>query len=253
MKRHYSIKNKRKKIFSVEKNIALTSEKSIQFLINLKSKFPLLVLGLLSINLVSKYSVQSLTLSEKVAFCEEYAGSNVPFYDTDFLYKYERFYNFCMKDIEKKIIRYSYEKERGYFSPAERQEMKNKMENISSERQANCEETRKEISPGFFACDLVIGKGATASGGNYVFVEYIGKILNGIQFDTSFARASFFSFTIGEREVIKGWDQGITGMKEGGIRKLVIPPGLAYGSQEKGEMIPPNSTLVFLVHLLKVN
>ena len=64
---------------------------------------------------------------------------------------------------------------------------------------------------------------------------------------------NFFPFTIGQGNVIKGWDQGLKNMKEGGIRKLIVPPELAYGSQNKGEKIPPNSTLIFLVHLLKVN
>jgi len=100
---------------------------------------------------------------------------------------------------------------------------------------------------------LVMGKGSNASKGDYVFVEYIGENLNGIEFDSSYGRPSFFPFTIGQGNVIKGWDQGVKNMKEGGIRKLIIPPELAYGDQNKGEKIPPNSTLVFLVHLLKVN
>ena len=116
-----------------------------------------------------------------------------------------------------------------------------------------CKETQKELSPGFFTCDFVIGKGRNASEGDYVFVEYIGENLNRIEFDSSYGRPSFFPFTIGQGNVIKGWDQGLKNMKEGGIRKLIVPPELAYGSQNKGEKIPPNSTLIFLVHLLKVN
>ena len=98
-----------------------------------------------------------------------------------------------------------------------------------------------------------MGKGRSASQSNYVFVEYIGENINGIEFDSSYGRPSFFAFTIGQGNVIKGWDQGVKNMKEGGIRKLIIPPELAYGNQNKGEKIPPNSTLIFLVHLLKVN
>ena len=150
-------------------------------------------------------------------------------------------------------MKLSYEKERGNLTPIERKEMKNKLLDISSAKQSKCEKTKKELSPGFFVCDLVLGKGSNASKNDYVFVEYIGKNLNGTEFDTSYARPSFFPFTIGQGKVIKGWDQGVKGMKEGGIRKLIIPPELAYGNQNKGDKIPPNSTLVFLVHLLKVN
>ena len=131
--------------------------------------------------------------------------------------------------------------------------MKNKLLNISSKKKSKCKETKKELSPDFFICDFVIGKGRNASEGDYVFVEYIGQNLNGIEFDSSYRRPSFFPFTIGQGNVIKGWDQGLKNMKEGGIRKLIIPPELAYGSQSKGEKIPANSTLIFLVHLVKVN
>tara|TARA_Y100001968_G_scaffold310895_1_gene332276 strand:- start:222 stop:698 length:477 start_codon:yes stop_codon:yes gene_type:complete len=158
-----------------------------------------------------------------------------------------------MKEVKKQIVRLSFEKERGELSAIERKEMKNKLLNISSKKKSTCKETKQELSPGFFICDLVMGKGRTASEKDYIFVEYIGENLNGIEFDSSYGRPSFFAFNIGEGKVIKGWDQGVKNMKEGGIRKLIIPPELAYGSQNKGEEIPPNSTLVFLVHLLKVN
>ena len=155
--------------------------------------------------------------------------------------------------MKKQILKLSYEKERGQLSPSERKDMKNKLLNISSKKKSKCKETKKELSPGFFICDFVIGKGRNASEGDYVFVEYIGENLNGIEFDSSYGRPSFFPFTIGQGTVIKGWDQGVQNMKEGGIRKLIVPPELAYGSQNKGENIPSNSTLIFLVHLLKVN
>ena len=240
-------------IFVKLKNTTLISQKSIHSFSKWKCRLSLLILGLLPINIVNKYPVRSYPLSEQIAFCENHASSYVPFNDPNYIENYEVVYNYCMKEVKKQTVKLSYEKQRGKLSPVKRKEMRNKLLNIASEKQSKCTETKKEISRGFFVCDLVIGKGLTASEDDYVFVEYIGKNLNGIEFDTSYARPSFFPFTIGEGKVIKGWDQGVKSMKEGGIRQLIIPPELAYGSQNKGEKIPPNSTLVFLVHLLKVN
>ena len=218
-----------------------------------KNKLFLTILGLIPIHIINTYPVKSNSVSEQVAFCQNHASSRIPFNDPKYLKNYEIVYNYCIKEIKKQILKLSYEKERGQLSPGERKDMKNKLLNISSEKDSMCKETKKELSPGFFICDFVIGKGRYASKGDYVFVEYIGENLNGIEFDSSYGRPSFFPFTIGQGNVIKGWDQGVKNMKEGGIRKLIVPPELAYGSQNKGEKIPPNSTLIFLVHLLKVN
>ena len=218
-----------------------------------KYKLSLIILGLIPIQIINTFPVKSYPVSEQVAFCKNYASSRIPFNDPKYLKNYGLVYNFCIKEIKKQILKLSYEKERGQLSPGERKDMKNKLLNISSEKDSICKETKKELSPGFFICDFVIGKGRNASEGDYVFVEYIGENLNGIEFDSSYGRPSFFPFTIGQGNVIKGWDQGVKNMKEGGIRKLIVPPELAYGSQNKGEKIPPNSTLIFLVHLLKVN
>ena len=239
--------------FIKQNSTNLISKKSFHTLLSWKSRLSLLIFGLIPIYIVNKYPVKSYPLSEQVAFCENHASSYVPFNDTNYLENYKIVYNYCMKEVKKQLIKLSYEKERGELSAIERKEMKNEMLNIASQKQSKCKETKNQISPGFIICDLVIGKGLTASDGDYVFVEYIGENLDGIEFDTSYARTSFFAFTISEGKVIKGWDQGIKNMKEGGIRKLIIPPELAYGSQKKGEKIPPNSTLFFLVHLLKVN
>ena len=101
--------------------------------------------------------------------------------------------------------------------------------------------------------DEVIGTGATAEPGDSVTVNYVGSLTNGTVFDASANHGSAgFTFTLGAGQVIKGWDEGIVGMKVGGKRKLVIPPALAYGSQAVGSVIPANSTLVFEVELLKV-
>jgi FKBP-type peptidyl-prolyl cis-trans isomerase FkpA len=101
--------------------------------------------------------------------------------------------------------------------------------------------------------DLVVGKGASASSGNDVVVHYVGWLENGAQFDSSRARRDPLDFALGAGDVIKGWDQGIEGMKVGGKRKLTIPAALAYGDQGCGGVIPPQATLVFEVELLEVS
>lgn len=101
--------------------------------------------------------------------------------------------------------------------------------------------------------DDVIGKGAEAKAGDMVRVHYVGKLLDGTEFDASRKHGNDgFEFPLGAGRVIKGWDQGVAGMKEGGKRKLTIPPHLGYGERGAGAKIPPNSTLVFDVELLKV-
>jgi len=99
--------------------------------------------------------------------------------------------------------------------------------------------------------DLKIGTGAEAKSGNTVSVHYLGTLLNGTKFDSSYDRSEPFSFTLGQGRVIAGWEQGIPGMKVGGKRKLTIPSSLAYGTRQTGP-IPANSTLVFEVELLEV-
>jgi FKBP-type peptidyl-prolyl cis-trans isomerase FkpA len=100
--------------------------------------------------------------------------------------------------------------------------------------------------------DLVVGKGAVCESGDDVVVHYVGWLTNGQQFDSSRARRDPLDFALGAGDVIKGWDQGITGMKVGGKRKLTIPADLAYGDQGCGGVIPPHATLVFEVELLEV-
>jgi peptidylprolyl isomerase len=99
--------------------------------------------------------------------------------------------------------------------------------------------------------DVVIGTGAIAEPGKKVTVNYVGTLLDGTKFDSSIDRGTPFSFNLGAGQVIRGWEQGIQGMKVGGERKLVIPPAMAYGNQAIGS-IPANSTLQFDVTLLKV-
>jgi FKBP-type peptidyl-prolyl cis-trans isomerase len=99
--------------------------------------------------------------------------------------------------------------------------------------------------------DLKVGDGAEAKKGDTVSVHYTGTLKDGTKFDSSLDRGQPFSFTLGAGMVIKGWDEGVAGMKVGGKRKLIIPAELAYGNQAKGK-IPANSELTFEVELLKV-
>jgi FKBP-type peptidyl-prolyl cis-trans isomerase len=99
---------------------------------------------------------------------------------------------------------------------------------------------------------LVQGKGAAIKTGDKARVHYVGTLQDGKQFDSSRDRKQPFDFTLGQGQVIKGWDQGVVGMKVGEKRKLVIPPSLAYGARGRPG-IPPNSTLTFEVELLGIN
>ncbi|MDQ1709870.1 MAG: hypothetical protein QOG49_1255 [Frankiaceae bacterium] len=101
--------------------------------------------------------------------------------------------------------------------------------------------------------DLVVGDGAEALAGQQVSVHYVGVAFStGEEFDASYNRGEPFRFPLGGGRVIKGWDQGVAGMKVGGRRKLVIPPHLGYGDRGAGAAIKPGETLIFVVDLLGV-
>ena len=108
-----------------------------------------------------------------------------------------------------------------------------------------------ETASGLQYTDLVEGTGATAGKGDKVEVHYVGTLENGSKFDSSRDRDTTFEFKLGAGRVIKGWDEGVAGMKVGGKRKLVIPPDLGYGKRGIGP-IPPNSTLIFEVELIGI-
>jgi len=100
--------------------------------------------------------------------------------------------------------------------------------------------------------DTMIGDGATAEKGQTVSVHYTGWLTDGEKFDSSKDRNDPFQFQLGAGRVIRGWDEGVQGMKIGGTRRLTIPPQLGYGAQGAGGVIPPNATLVFEVELLAI-
>lgn len=119
------------------------------------------------------------------------------------------------------------------------------------------EEARPEgnevtTSSGLQYIDITIGAGATAQAGQNVSVHYTGWLENGQKFDSSVDRGQPFSFPLGVGRVIRGWDEGVQGMKVGGKRKLIIPSNLGYGARGAGGAIPPNATLIFEVELLGI-
>jgi FKBP-type peptidyl-prolyl cis-trans isomerase FkpA len=100
--------------------------------------------------------------------------------------------------------------------------------------------------------DIETGAGAEAQSGQKAKVHYTGWLTNGQKFDSSKDRNDPFEFTLGAGQVIKGWDEGVVGMKVGGKRRLTIPPGLGYGARGAGGVIPPNADLIFEVELLGI-
>lgn len=102
--------------------------------------------------------------------------------------------------------------------------------------------------------NLITGKGTTAKAGDTVTVQYVGVAYSTHKvFDASWNRGQPFTFTLGVGQVIKGWDEGVVGMKVGGRRELIIPPQLAYGASSPGAGIAPNDTLIFVVDLVSVS
>jgi peptidylprolyl isomerase len=111
-----------------------------------------------------------------------------------------------------------------------------------------------ELADGLKYTDTQVGDGAVAQKGYIVAVNYTGWLYKngakGAKFDSSYDRGKPIAFTLGKKDVIAGWDEGISGMKVGGKRTLIIPPSLAYGANGSGGLIPPNATLIFEVELV---
>lgn len=101
--------------------------------------------------------------------------------------------------------------------------------------------------------DIQEGSGKTAEKGKGITVHYTGTLADGTRFDSSHDRNQPLTITLGVGQVIRGWDEGFAGMKEGGKRRLTIPPEMGYGARGAGGVIPPNATLVFEVELLRVH
>jgi FKBP-type peptidyl-prolyl cis-trans isomerase FkpA len=101
--------------------------------------------------------------------------------------------------------------------------------------------------------DLKVGDGAIAESGQSATVHYTGWLTDGTKFDSSLDAGKPFTFRLGAGQVIRGWDEGVKGMRVGGKRKLTIPPDLGYGARGAGGVIPPNATLVFDVELLELH
>jgi FKBP-type peptidyl-prolyl cis-trans isomerase len=134
-----------------------------------------------------------------------------------------------------------------------------KKSNPASETKAAPAEAAKPAAPAATAqaselkmTDSKVGSGAEAVANKKVTVHYRGTLMDGKEFDSSYNRKTPFSFTLGTGQVIKGWDEGVKGMKVGGKRTLMIPPHLAYGERGAGGVIPPNAPLKFEVELLNV-
>jgi FKBP-type peptidyl-prolyl cis-trans isomerase len=116
-----------------------------------------------------------------------------------------------------------------------------------------CEEKGETMTDELIIEDIVIGNGVEAKSSDNVTVDYTGKLMDGSIFDSSKnPNREPFSFTVGIGVVIKGWDDGVPGMKVGGTRRLTIPPSMGYGSQGAGNVIPPNATLIFDIELLGI-
>ncbi len=111
----------------------------------------------------------------------------------------------------------------------------------------------KTTASGLVIETLDEGSGEAASAGQRVTVHYTGWLEDGTKFDSSLDRNSPFQFNLGAGQVIRGWDEGVAGMKPGGKRKLTIPPELGYGAHGAGGVIPPNATLIFEVELLSID
>ena len=126
--------------------------------------------------------------------------------------------------------------------------------NVATEKPHDiAEDQYVQSSTGLKYSDMKTGSGNAAKAGDFVTVHYTGWLTDGTRFDSSVLRQKPFSFALGQGRVIAGWDEGVAGMKIGGMRQLVIPSDLGYGDRGAGGVIPPNATLIFEVELLEIS
>lgn len=105
---------------------------------------------------------------------------------------------------------------------------------------------------GLVVQNIVVGSGKTAENGDTLAAHYVGALENGTVFDNSYNRGQSIQFVLGSGQLIKGWELGLVGMKEGGKRRLIVPAELGYGARGAGNVIPPNATLLFEIELVSV-
>ncbi|MEK7602203.1 MAG: FKBP-type peptidyl-prolyl cis-trans isomerase [Patescibacteria group bacterium] len=122
---------------------------------------------------------------------------------------------------------------------------------LGESSQGGAQQQPQQLPTTLTVTDEVVGTGAEAKAGDTVTMNYVGSLPDGTVFDASAKHGQAFTFTLGVGQVISGWDKGIVGMKVGGKRKLIIPPDMAYGNRDLGS-IPPNSTLIFEVEMVKI-
>jgi FKBP-type peptidyl-prolyl cis-trans isomerase len=122
----------------------------------------------------------------------------------------------------------------------------------STEPAASASAVPAKAPAGLVKEDIKVGTGPEAKTGDHVAVQYTGTLTDGTKFDSSRDRNEPFDFALGAGQVIKGWDQGVVGMKKGGRRKLTIPSDLGYGKQGSPPKIPPDATLVFDIELISI-
>lgn len=109
------------------------------------------------------------------------------------------------------------------------------------------------MTDGLLIEDLVIGTGEVACAGKSLSVNFTGCLANGQIFDTTANRGEPLWFPLGQAYVIRGWDEGVPGMRVGGVRRLLVPPELAYGENGYGPLIPPGASLIFEIELLRIH
>jgi FKBP-type peptidyl-prolyl cis-trans isomerase len=130
--------------------------------------------------------------------------------------------------------------------------IKSQSNTTNRNQQSPTMESTQDPQQSLVITDITEGSGPESKNGDTLVVHYVGTLQDGTKFDSSRDRGTPFSFTLGEGKVIRGWEEGMLGMKAGGKRTLVIPPELGYGAYGAGAIIPPNATLTFEVELLEI-